>query len=60
MLGAGWITELPSGRTLHRGTPNKTNHEKLIAYITFIAHWYHDQTFKINDYLFPELSIRGR
>lgn len=44
------------GRTLHRGTPNKTQHEKLIAYITFVANWYHDQTFDINNYLFPELS----
>ena len=43
------------GRTLHRGTPNKTDHEKLIAYITFVANWYHDQTFAINQYLFPEL-----
>ncbi|HLB57312.1 MAG TPA: phytanoyl-CoA dioxygenase family protein [Gammaproteobacteria bacterium] len=43
------------GRTLHRGTPNKTKNEKLIAYITFVANWYHDQTFEINNYLFPEL-----
>lgn len=48
------------GRTLHKGTPNKTNHEKLIAYITFFAKWYHDQTFDINNYLFPELSVTGR
>lgn len=45
------------GRTLHRGTPNRTDKEKLIAYITFVANWYHDQTFAINNYLFPELSI---
>lgn len=44
------------GRTLHRGSPNKTAQEKLLAYITFIANWYHDQTFAINNYLFPELS----
>lgn len=43
------------GRTLHRGTPNQSQHEKLIAYITFVANWYHDQTFDINNYLFPEL-----
>ena len=45
------------GRVLHRGTPNKSDSEKLIAYITFIALWYHDQTFAINHYLFPELFI---
>ncbi len=44
------------GRTLHRGTANQTAHEKLVAYITFTANWYHDQTFTINHYLFPELS----
>lgn len=48
------------GRTLHQGTPNKTQHEKLIAYITFVANWYHDQTFEINNYLFPELTTPGR
>lgn len=47
------------GRTLHRGTPNQSQKEKLIAYITFAANWYHDQTFKINDYLFPELATPG-
>ncbi|EKD75866.1 MAG: hypothetical protein ACD_44C00001G0007 [uncultured bacterium] len=47
------------GRTLHRGTPNTTKHEKLIAYITFVANWYHDQTFEINNYLFPELAVCG-
>lgn len=44
------------GRVIHRGTPNFTQQEKLIAYITFVANWYHDQTFEVNDYLFPELS----
>ncbi len=44
------------GRTLHRGSPNKTVHEKLVAYITFVANWYHDQTFEVDDYLFPELK----
>ncbi len=44
------------GRTLHRGTANKTSQERFIAYITFIANWYHDQTFAMNHYLFPELS----
>lgn len=44
------------GRTLHRGAPNNTTHQKLIAYITFIAKWYHDQTFTVNNYLFPELG----
>lgn len=43
------------GRTLHKGLANKTNEERLIAYITFIANWYHDQTFTIDNYLFPEL-----
>lgn len=43
------------GRTLHRGTANQTAHEKLLAYITFTANWYHDQTFTVNNYLFPEL-----
>lgn len=46
------------GRTLHRGSANNTNEERLIAYMTFTANWYHDQTFEINDYLFPELSIK--
>ena len=44
------------GRTLHRGTLNQSKQEKLIAYMTFIANWYHDQTFTINNYLFPELA----
>lgn len=44
------------GRTLHKGTPNHSSREKLIAYITFVANWYHDQTFSINNYLFPELA----
>jgi ectoine hydroxylase-related dioxygenase (phytanoyl-CoA dioxygenase family) len=43
------------GRTLHKGSANQTKDERLIAYVTFIANWYHDQSFKINDYLFPEL-----
>ena len=43
------------GRTMHRGASNNSNHERLIAYITFVANWYHDQTFDINNYLFPEL-----
>jgi len=42
------------GRTLHRGSPNKTAHEKLMAYITFTATWYFDQTFVANNYLFNE------
>jgi ectoine hydroxylase-related dioxygenase (phytanoyl-CoA dioxygenase family) len=45
------------GRTLHRGLPNHTNKERLVAYITFIAKWYYDQTFVENNYLFPELAI---
>jgi len=48
------------GRTLHRGCANKTKEERKIAYITYIANWYHDQTFGINDYLFPELSKNGK
>jgi ectoine hydroxylase-related dioxygenase (phytanoyl-CoA dioxygenase family) len=46
------------GRTMHRGSANYTNEERLIAYITFVANWYHDQTFEVNDYLFPELLIK--
>lgn len=42
------------GRTLHAGLPNTTQDERLIAYITYTAKWYHDQTFVMNDYLFPE------
>ncbi|MHB1220662.1 MAG: phytanoyl-CoA dioxygenase family protein [Gammaproteobacteria bacterium] len=44
------------GRILHKGSANQTDNERLVAYITFVAHWYHDQTFTINDYLFPELA----
>ncbi len=47
------------GRTLHRGSANRSNQERLIAYMTFLANWYHDQTFTINDYLFPEFAIPG-
>ncbi len=46
------------GRTLHRGSANNSSTERLIAYITFVANWYHDQTFTINNYLFPELSTK--
>jgi ectoine hydroxylase-related dioxygenase (phytanoyl-CoA dioxygenase family) len=48
------------GRVLHRGSANNSNEERLVAYITFVADWYHDQTFAINDYLFPELAVPGR
>ncbi len=48
------------GRTLHRGSENKTADERVVAYITFVANWYHDQTFVTNEYLFPELSMPGR
>jgi ectoine hydroxylase-related dioxygenase (phytanoyl-CoA dioxygenase family) len=48
------------GRVLHRGSANTSNEERLIAYLTFVADWYHDQTFVINDYLFPELAVRGK
>lgn len=44
------------GRTLHRGSANHSDSERLIAYITFAAEWYHDQTFGLNKYLFPELA----
>lgn len=44
------------GRTLHRGSANKTTEERMIAYITFMAEWYYDQTFVTNKYLFPELA----
>ncbi len=44
------------GRIFHRGSPNKSKNEKLVAYITFIANWYHDQTFTVNNYLFAELN----
>jgi len=46
------------GRTMHQGSANNTNEERLITYITFVANWYHDQTFEMNDYLFPELLIK--
>lgn len=45
------------GRTLHQGLPNNSKEERLIAYITYIADWYHDQTFTINNYLLPELKV---
>jgi len=48
------------GRTMHRGSANNSQQERLVAYITFVANWYHDQTFAINDYLFPEMTINGR
>lgn len=48
------------GRTLHRGSANNSDQERLVAYITFVANWYHDQTFIINEYLFPDLSMPGR
>jgi len=44
------------GRTLHKGSANLTKEVRFVAYITFIADWYHDQTFTINDFLFPELQ----
>lgn len=47
------------GRTLHKGLPNQTGAERLVAYITFVANWYHDQTFVMNDFLFPELLQRN-
>jgi ectoine hydroxylase-related dioxygenase (phytanoyl-CoA dioxygenase family) len=46
------------GRTLHKGSANNSQEERLVAYITFVANWYHDQTFEINHYLFPELPSR--
>lgn len=42
------------GRTLHKGSANNSNQERLIAYITFIANWYHDQTFAENNFLFSQ------
>ncbi|MEO8400954.1 MAG: phytanoyl-CoA dioxygenase family protein [Gammaproteobacteria bacterium] len=48
------------GRTMHRGSPNKSKDERLIAYMTLVANWYHDQTFEINDYLFPEVAVKGK
>jgi len=46
------------GRTMHRGRANHASEERLIAYITFTANWYHDQTFTKNNYLFPELLMK--
>lgn len=43
------------GRTLHRGGANHSSAERLVAYITYVANWYHDQTFALSEYLFPEL-----
>lgn len=43
------------GRMFHRGGGNTSNEERLIAYMTFTASWYHDQTFVRDNYLFPEL-----
>lgn len=48
------------GRTLHRGSANHSQHERMVAYITYTAEWYHDQTFVVNNYLFPELATKGR
>jgi ectoine hydroxylase-related dioxygenase (phytanoyl-CoA dioxygenase family) len=45
------------GRTLHQGSANHTDDTRWIAYMTFVANWYHDQTFSINQMLFPELSV---
>lgn len=59
LLAPGDVT-IFDGRILHRGSANQTQAERVIAYITFVANWYHDQTFMINDYLFPELSMRMR
>jgi ectoine hydroxylase-related dioxygenase (phytanoyl-CoA dioxygenase family) len=44
------------GRTMHKGSANNTNEQRMIAYITYVAEWYHDQTFVVNRYLFPELA----
>lgn len=46
------------GRTLHKGSANNSTEERLIAYITFTAKWYYDQTFVMNNYLFPELCTK--
>lgn len=54
LLTPGDVT-IFDGRILHKGSANQTGGERLVAYITFVANWYHDQTFTINDYLFPEL-----
>lgn len=48
------------GRLLHRGSANQSKEERMVAYLTFVANWYHDQTFMINEYLFPELAMKGR
>ncbi len=47
------------GRIMHRGSANHTKDERILAYITYVANWYHDQTFVLNDYLFPELAGKG-
>ncbi len=54
LLSAGDVI-IFDGRLLHRGGANHSNQERLIAYITYVANWYHDQTFALDDYLFPEL-----
>jgi ectoine hydroxylase-related dioxygenase (phytanoyl-CoA dioxygenase family) len=43
------------GRTMHIGLANQTATARPIAYITFAAEWYHDQTFVADKYMFPEL-----
>lgn len=43
------------GRTMHKGQANTSKDERLIAYITFIAKWYYDQTFVLNNYLLPDI-----
>jgi ectoine hydroxylase-related dioxygenase (phytanoyl-CoA dioxygenase family) len=44
------------GRTMHKGSANRSKEERVVAYITFVANWYHDQTFELNEFLFPELN----
>lgn len=44
------------GRTMHKGQANASQQERMIAYITFIAKWYYDQTFVLNDYLLPHIK----
>ncbi len=44
------------GRILCKDSANRTQDERLVAYITFIAKSYHEQMFTSDDYLFPELS----
>jgi ectoine hydroxylase-related dioxygenase (phytanoyl-CoA dioxygenase family) len=48
------------GRILHRGMANVTDKPRPVAYMTFLAEWYNDQTFLPNKYLFPELAISGQ